>query len=164
MDDETAGFFDLDRRHKKLVKTRGFLENLNRFLAWETFRVPLDRALKWSSGGKGGRPAHNAVLMFNVLVLLALYNLSDEQTEYQILDRLSFIKFLGLELFRQRCPCPMEDRAGGHRLLVTATAALVNPCTPLQMPGFPAATGCADIAAGPAKPRQMPNAPALQCT
>jgi IS5 family transposase len=31
-------------------------------------------------------------------VLQALYNLSDEQTEYQILDRLSFMKFLGFDL------------------------------------------------------------------
>jgi hypothetical protein len=92
------GFFDLDQRHKKLVKTRGFLENLNRFVAWESFRALLDEALKRSSGAKGGRPAHDAVLMFKVLVLQALYNLSDEQTEYQILDRLSFMKFLGLEL------------------------------------------------------------------
>ncbi len=29
------GLFDFDRRHKKLVKTRGFLENLNRFVDWE---------------------------------------------------------------------------------------------------------------------------------
>ncbi len=92
------GFFDLDKRHKKLVKTRGFLENLNRFVAWESFRAALDEALKRSSGEKGGRPAHDAVLMFKVLVLQAPYNLSDEQTEYQILDRLSFMKFLGLEL------------------------------------------------------------------
>ncbi len=56
------GFFDLDRRHKKLVKTRGFLENLNRFVAWESFRALLDEALKRSSGAKGGRPAHDAVL------------------------------------------------------------------------------------------------------
>ncbi len=92
------GLFDLDRRHKKLVKTRGFLENLNRFVDWESFRALLAEALKRSSGEKGGRPAHNAVLMFKVLVLQALYNLSDEQTEYQILDRLSFMKFLGLDL------------------------------------------------------------------
>jgi transposase, IS5 family len=92
------GFFDLDQRRKKLMKTRGFLENPNRFVAWESFRAPLDRALKRSSGGKGGRPAHDAMLMFKVLVLQALYNISDEQTEYQILDRLSFMKFLGLEL------------------------------------------------------------------
>jgi transposase, IS5 family len=35
--------------------------------------------------------------MFKVLVLQALYNLSDDQTEYQIRDRLSFMRFLGLD-------------------------------------------------------------------
>jgi IS5 family transposase len=41
--------------------------------------------------------------MFQVLVLQALYNLSDDQTEYQIRDRLSFMRFLGLDL-DQRIP------------------------------------------------------------
>ena len=41
--------------------------------------------------------------MFKVLVLQALYNLSDDQTEYQIRDRLSFMRFLGLDL-NQRIP------------------------------------------------------------
>jgi IS5 family transposase len=41
--------------------------------------------------------------MFKVLVLQALYNLSDDQTEYQIRDRLSFMRFLGLDL-HQRIP------------------------------------------------------------
>ncbi len=62
-------------------------------MAWEAFRPVLDAALKRSLREKGGRPPHDAVLMFRILVLQALYNLSDEQTEYQILDRLSFMKF-----------------------------------------------------------------------
>ena len=37
-------------------------------------------------------------LMFKTLVLSALYNLSDDQVEYQIRDRLSFMRFLGLGL------------------------------------------------------------------
>ncbi len=41
--------------------------------------------------------------MFNILILQSLYNLSDDQTEYQIRDRLSFMRFLGLEL-DQRIP------------------------------------------------------------
>jgi len=41
--------------------------------------------------------------MFKVLVLQALYNLSDDQMEYQIRDRLSFMRFLGLAL-HQRIP------------------------------------------------------------
>jgi hypothetical protein len=36
--------------------------------------------------------------MFKVLVLQSLYTLSDEQTEYQLKDRLSFMRFVGLAL------------------------------------------------------------------
>ena len=92
-----AGFFDFAERQKKLLATRDFLERINRIVAWEAFRPVLDAALKRSAREKGGRPPYDAVLMFRVLVLQALYNLSDEQTEYQILDRLSFMTFLGLE-------------------------------------------------------------------
>ena len=35
------------------------------------------------------------MLMFRMLVLQALNNLSDEQVEYQVRDRLSFSRFLG---------------------------------------------------------------------
>lgn len=38
------------------------------------------------------------VMMFKVLVLQRLFNLSDDQTEYQITDRISFQRFLGLSL------------------------------------------------------------------
>lgn len=37
-------------------------------------------------------------MMFKVLVLEKLFNLSDDQTEYQITDRISFQRFLGLSL------------------------------------------------------------------
>ena len=36
------------------------------------------------------------MVMFRMLVLQSLYNLSDEQVEYQVRDRLSFTRFLGL--------------------------------------------------------------------
>jgi len=41
--------------------------------------------------------------MFKILVLKKYYNLSDEQTEAQISDRLSFRDFLGLN-FSDRVP------------------------------------------------------------
>jgi Transposase domain (DUF772) len=56
------------------------------------------RALARSDRAKGGRPPYNAVLMFKMRVLQTLYTLSDDQTEYQIRDRLSFMRFLGLAL------------------------------------------------------------------
>ena len=36
--------------------------------------------------------------MFKMLVLQQLYNISDEELEYQVNDRLSFMRFLGLGL------------------------------------------------------------------
>src|SRR5271165_7100767 len=98
-----AGFFDVSKRHAKLLKTRDFLERVHQFVGWEAFRPVLDTALARKPRDKGGRPPFDAVLMFKVLVLQALYNLSDEQTEYQILDRVSFMRFLGLEL-HERVP------------------------------------------------------------
>lgn len=92
------GFFDLSNRQDKLLKTKDFLERVSFYVRWEAFRPILDGALNRKSSENGGRPPYDAVLLFKVLVLQALYNLSDEQTEYQILDRLSFMRFLGLEL------------------------------------------------------------------
>ena len=45
---------------------------------------------------KAGRKPYDELLMFKFLILQSLYNLSDEATEMQILDRLSFRRFLGL--------------------------------------------------------------------
>jgi transposase len=45
---------------------------------------------------KGGRPAYDVVLMFKILILQRYYNVSDDAMEYAILDRLSFMRFLGL--------------------------------------------------------------------
>jgi IS5 family transposase len=36
--------------------------------------------------------------MFKILILQRYYNLSDDQTEYQILDRLSFMRFLNINM------------------------------------------------------------------
>lgn len=62
------------------------------------FRLKLDTALARGGRSQGGRPPMDAVMMFKVLVLQALYGLADERTEFQIRDRLSFMRFLGLGL------------------------------------------------------------------
>ncbi|MBQ7266452.1 MAG: transposase, partial [Firmicutes bacterium] len=43
-----------------------------------------------------GRPSYDFILLFKIIILQRLYNLSDDATEYQINDRLSFMRFLGL--------------------------------------------------------------------
>ena len=92
------GFFDLDERLKQLSAGGDPLERLAAVVDFELFRKPLAKALKRSDRARGGRPPYDAVLMFKVLVLQALYNLSDDQAEFQIRDRLSFMRFLGLGL------------------------------------------------------------------
>jgi IS5 family transposase len=93
-----AGFWDIDERYVRLSEAGDPLEKLNLAVPWEVFRKPLAKALKRSDGAKGGRPPYDAVIMFKIMVLQALYGLSDEQAEYQIQDRLSFMRFLGLGL------------------------------------------------------------------
>ena len=90
------GFFDLDRRYSELSETGDPLERLSAVVDFEMFRPELDRVLARSDRSKGGRPPMDAVLMFKVLVLQALFGMSDEQAEFQIRDRLTFMRFLGL--------------------------------------------------------------------
>lgn len=93
-----AGFWDIDERYVRLSEAGDPLEKLNAVVPWDVFRKPLVKALKRSDGAKGGRPPFDPVLMFKILVLQALYDLSDDQTEFVINDRLSFMRFLGLGL------------------------------------------------------------------
>ncbi len=46
---------------------------------------------------QGGRPPYPAEVLVRVLVVKRLYGLSDEQAEFQLLDRRSFRRFIGLE-------------------------------------------------------------------
>jgi transposase len=93
-----GGFFDVDERLQALLVAGDPLERLAAVVDFELFRPGLEAALNRSNRAKGGRPRYDAVLMFKVLVLQSLYTLSDDQTEYQIRDRLSFMRFLGLAL------------------------------------------------------------------
>jgi transposase len=92
------GFFDTDERLRWLSEAGDPLERLAAVVDFELFRPELEAALKRSDRAKGGRPPYDAVLMFRVLVLQTLYTLSDDQTEYQLRDRLSFMRFAGLSL------------------------------------------------------------------
>jgi IS5 family transposase len=96
-------FCDLATRYDALSQNGDPLVLLASHIPWEDFRPALQAVLGRSKRKKGGRPPFDAVLMFKILVLQALYNLSDDQTEYQIRDRLSFMRFLQLDL-DQRIP------------------------------------------------------------
>jgi IS5 family transposase len=87
------GFFDQDIRLSKLSQLGDPLEKLNSGVDFEIFRQKLEQGLTKVAKGKGGRPPYDYVLMFKILILQRYYNLSDEQTEYQIrfgIDRTAF--------------------------------------------------------------------------
>ena len=100
------GFFDLSRRYEGLDAKNDPLARLSVLVPWETFRPKLQAALSGSGSGlrvaaaerksAAGRKPWDEVMVFKALVVQALYNLSDEQVEYQLRDRLSFMRFLGL--------------------------------------------------------------------
>ncbi len=92
------GFFDVEARLQALSAKGDPLERLAATVDFELFRPELEAALQRSDRTKGGRPPYDPVLMFRILVLQTLYTLSDEQTEYQLKDRLSFMRFAGLAL------------------------------------------------------------------
>lgn len=92
------GFFDVDERLKRVSDLGDPLEAMTAVVDFARFRPILEEALKRSDGSKGGRPAFDPVLMFKILILQALNDLSDERAEFLITDRLSFMRFLGLSL------------------------------------------------------------------
>ena len=92
------GFFDEENRYKKLTELGDPLEKLNSVMNWEIFRDELTRVCQKEDYSKGGRPPIDVIVKFKASVLKRIYNLSYEQTEYQINDRLSFMRFLGIGL------------------------------------------------------------------
>ena len=66
---------------------------------FEIFRKPLDAHFELGKDrSQGGRPSFDYRMMFKILILQRYYNLGDDSTEYAILDRLSFMRFLGLTI------------------------------------------------------------------
>jgi IS5 family transposase len=92
------GFFDQDIRLTKLSTLGDPLERLDKGIDFEIFRELLILGLSKLAKGKGGRPPYDYVLLFKILILQRYYNLSDAQAEFQINDRMSFMRFLGLTM------------------------------------------------------------------
>lgn len=93
------GLFDDHFLLEKLTKLGDPLEKLNKHIDWRIFETPIEKAFQNEAKDltKGGRPPYNKTMLFKALVIQSLYNLSDEQLEFQIVDRASFKRFLGLK-------------------------------------------------------------------
>ena len=105
----TSSLFPEENRLEKLSQQGDPLERLNKAIEWKYFREIAEKTLNTGKMTNSGPKPYDPLLMFKILVLQRYYNLSDGQIEYQILDRLSFCRFLGLSLNDR---VPDEKRSG----------------------------------------------------
>ena len=166
------GFFDADKRLAAISAKGDPLEMIDRVVPFERFRAAIEAVVLTPAEDKkssAGRKPIDVIVMFRMLVLQSLYNLSDEQVEYQVSDRMSFTRFLrlGIEdrvpdgttlwLFRETL-----GKAGLiERLFKRFRAALdklgerlldVTKRIPTSMPTTRPQNGKVSCAAGPARP------------
>jgi IS5 family transposase len=93
------GIFDEEERLAKLSQKKDPLQALTAYIDFEFFRKNLEEFFtRGKDYSQGGRPSFDYVLMFKILVLQRYYSLSDDAMEYALLDRISFMRFLGLGL------------------------------------------------------------------
>ena len=93
------GFFDADKRLAALSEKGDPLEAITALVPWESFRAEIEAVVLTpdeAKKSKAGRKPFDAIMMFRMLVLQSLYNLSDVQIEYQVWDRATFTRFVGL--------------------------------------------------------------------
>jgi IS5 family transposase len=98
MDPYQPSFFDEADRMAALNRLHDPLVELKRHINFELFRPQLATVFQKEKTSPAGRKAYDVVFMFKILLLQRLYNLSDEQVEFQITDRHSFTRFLDLHL------------------------------------------------------------------
>ena len=105
------GLFAIEDQLRKIDSNGDPLVKINQFTDWELFRPDLEAARERARAkdrlakglpaelvSEAGRPPIDVILLFKMLVIQSLYNLSEEATEQLVLDRLSFQRFVGLQL------------------------------------------------------------------
>jgi transposase, IS5 family len=115
--------------HQQEIGQRGVgILKLRDRIDWEAFRPVLEAVTGYDKKdwSKGGNAPFDPVFMFKILVLQKYYGLSDEGTQFQIEDRISFQSFLGLRMGDQMPDAntiwdfkeliEAEGRAGSARL------------------------------------------------
>ena len=92
------GLFDEQFTIERLSAIGNPLEKIGNVIDFEDFRNTLEsKMLNTEKKNNAGAKPFDVVMMFKIMILQRYYGLGDKQVEFQIIDRLSFKKFLGLE-------------------------------------------------------------------
>lgn len=86
-------FLYISDHYARLNAKKAPLVEIDTAVPCDEFRPTLERVWRKPDAdrkSRAGRKPIDAVLMFKTLVLSALYNLTDDQIEYQVRDWLSF--------------------------------------------------------------------------
>jgi len=75
-----------------------FLDGIAAMLDWKRVEKLLKEGLGRTNETTAGAKAYPAIQMFKILLLQQWYGLSDQDAESAMLDRISFIRFVGLSL------------------------------------------------------------------
>ena len=95
---DDAGLFDLSDHLECLSRTSDPPEIPDRHVAFKAFRPVPNAALGYGDRPKGGRPPYDPVIMFKVLLLALMHNLSDERMAFLIRDWFGRLRFLGFQI------------------------------------------------------------------
>src|SRR5512134_3119296 len=109
------GFFDLERRLEAISAKGDPLETIKKIVRWEDFRAEIEAVAETKPEERksnAGRKPYDTILKFKIEVLQSLHNLSDEQTEYLIRDRISFMRLF--ERFGQHLEAAGYIARGGQ--------------------------------------------------
>lgn len=72
------------------------LKRLSDSIPWELFWLLLEGGYTQERKSNAGRKRIDPLILFKMLILQQLFNLSDEELEFQVNDRRSFEEFVGL--------------------------------------------------------------------
>lgn len=71
------------------------LKRLSQSIPWDSFQTLLDKGYTQERKSNAGRNKIDPLILFKMLILQQLFNLSDEELEFQVNDRRSFEEFVG---------------------------------------------------------------------
>lgn len=97
-DGKMLDLLSIDDRLDRLTELGDILVKMNKYVDWTIFKPILNEICYTEDNRAGGRKPYDRIMMFKILILQSLYNISDDAVEYQINDRLSFQRFLGIEI------------------------------------------------------------------
>jgi len=92
------GFWDEQKRIAKLREMNPGLKRLSDSIPWESFRPLLGKGYSQERKSKAGCKRIDLLILFKMLLLQHLFNLSDDETELQVYNRRSFEELVGFGL------------------------------------------------------------------